>query len=139
MAERISSSALNRASGDLITRASMGETFELTRHGRVIAVLGPPQGNVAPEPKRVRTKPTANSSANHGLDANLDETLATPITAQTVTFGASSGSSSVAGPMQVEVTDASHPSRRPVQSSDPLTAQQQRDQILNNLGGKKNR
>lgn len=43
MAERVPSTALNRRSGEILTRASMGETFELTRHGMVVAIIGPPE------------------------------------------------------------------------------------------------
>lgn len=137
MAERIPLSALHRSTGELIDRTLRGESFELTKHGRVVALLGP-AGNVAPEPKRIRTR------SSHGLDANLDESRARlegPLTTESLTIGGTTGTSSVASassaPMQVEVTDASHPSRRPVASNTPLTAQQQRDQLLNNLGGKK--
>lgn len=78
--ERIASSALNRSSGELIARAEAGEGFELTRHGKVVARLLPPDEKTA-----------------------LADT-------------------------QVDVTDASHPARRPV--AQPLSAQQQRDDLL---------
>jgi len=37
------------------------------------------------------------------------------------------------GVTQADVTDASHPSRRPVQTNTPLTAQSQRDALLGKI------
>ena len=43
MAERIPANDLNRRSGEILGRVNLeGQTFEITRHGKVIAVLSPP-------------------------------------------------------------------------------------------------
>jgi len=127
VAERITTSALHRATGEIIERAMRGESFELTRHGRVVARLSPAEtvADVTVPVEHVKAKARGFAAAAG---------ITTSHTGQT-----SSASSSAVGPMQVEVTDASHPSRRPVAETTPLTAQAQRDQILNNLGGKRSR
>ena len=63
MAERVPTSALNRASGELVTRASMGESFELTRHGKVVARLLPPER----EPESVAAQADAHLAASPQL------------------------------------------------------------------------
>ena len=41
MTERISTSDLNRRLGEILDRVKAGEVFELTRYGKVVAVLSP--------------------------------------------------------------------------------------------------
>ena len=142
MAERISSSALHRGTGEILERAIGGESFELTRHGRVVALLVPASYGPLLAAAGGTTVGEVRSVADAGLDADHAEAQAALEVAHSTgdfTFGGSSSNTGTITTTQMDPTDASHPSRRPAPEADPQRAQRQRDVILNNLGGKKTR
>jgi antitoxin (DNA-binding transcriptional repressor) of toxin-antitoxin stability system len=76
VAEQIPTSALNRRSGDIITRASLGESFELVRHGRIVARLLPPLEDGAGEVVGIPTSATGGSYATSSNVTQADPHIA---------------------------------------------------------------
>lgn len=52
MTDRIEASKLPRQLGAVLERVVAGETIEVVRYGRVVAVLAPPSGAVQPDTAR---------------------------------------------------------------------------------------
>lgn len=73
--ERIAHRDLRNRSAEILRAVSAGESFEITNHGEVVAVIGPP-----PARRRLRIKPATrhggwDTLARHQVNETVQEML----------------------------------------------------------------